>query len=295
MNKRHIRIISVLALLLLGGGYFGSPYWSSSRLLAAARSGDADRLEERIDFPSVRESLKAYANAEIMADAVDPGKRGNPFAGIGAMIAPAIIDRAVDAMITPEGIARMIAAGGTEESGEVPRNVDYSYDWLSFDRFRIALKKKDTDEKGPTFVMERRGVFSWKLVKMTPPPTKPPKAERAASVGDSVTPAVPDTSIPPAVESASNFSPSEMVLIEKAKDAYSSMRNDGGDAAYDAHTKALDQLEKTGICWGKLEEPEAAHDFHRCSSQSLQKQPAPAVGSDAELCQQGDHDACLRL
>ena len=104
-------------------------------------------------------------------------------------------------------------------------------------------------------------------------------AINAAMAEKKGTQAAPEPQTPPQnVANASemgveSFSAEEKALIGRAADAYGQMRNEGGDKAYEAHTKALDALEKKNICWGKVDEVEVEYAFHRCSSQSLQKQP----------------------
>jgi hypothetical protein len=106
--KKWIAVGAPLALVT-GGIYVGSPYYAAYSLRNAALEADTDKLDASVDFPAVRESLKSQFSAAMITEMQnDPRMRDNPFAGLGAMMLPALIDRMVDAFITPDGIAALI-------------------------------------------------------------------------------------------------------------------------------------------------------------------------------------------
>lgn len=53
--------------IAFGPANFASPYWTLRQLRAAATTGDPDAIEKHVDFPSLRESLKAEFQAKIVA------------------------------------------------------------------------------------------------------------------------------------------------------------------------------------------------------------------------------------
>ena len=91
--------------------------------------------------------------------------------------------------------------------------------------------------------------------------------------GAKSTPA-PEPAAPPSDESAAAgpFSPEERELIGQASQAWAEFR-DGDQEAQKRHAAALEQLLGRDICWGKVDEPQADYDFHRCTPDSIQKQP----------------------
>src|SRR5262249_39440932 len=114
--------LAVAAVLVLAGVYFGSPYLAARSLKQAAVSGDADRLDAAVDFPAVRESLKSQMSAALMKKmAADPEMKGNPLAGLGMMLMPAIIDKAVDAYVTSDGLAALVRGAKPSEAKGAPR------------------------------------------------------------------------------------------------------------------------------------------------------------------------------
>lgn len=90
------------------------------------------------------------------------------------------------------------------------------------------------------------------------------------------------------------FTEAETAMIDSANNAWVEYRN-GDDDAEAKFDQYLDRLHKSGICWGERSQSQAEYKFHRCGPNSLQDQPAAAAGSDAAMCNAGDHDACMRL
>lgn len=166
--------LAVAALLIAAGVYLGSPYLAARTFKQAALSGDADKLDATVDFPELRESLKSQMSAALMKKmATAPEMKGNPFAGLGMMIMSAIIDRAVDAYITSDGLAALVRGAKPSDGKGEPRtanpDVKYDYEWVNLDRFRVKIFNRRTHEQGPSLVFDRTSVAKWKLVKLELP------------------------------------------------------------------------------------------------------------------------------
>ncbi|MBB3347358.1 DUF2939 domain-containing protein [Sphingomonas sp. BK069] len=171
-RKWVVAAIAMVALFV--GAYFGSPYWAARQLYAAARSGDVDRMEAAVDFQAVRESLKGQLTVAL-TEKFDEDQSDNPFKGIGTLLMPTIVQRAVDAFVTPDGIASIVAVGQLDKpkAGEKEKpklDLAYDYDWRSLDRFGITIHAKDVPaERAPMIVLERRGLFTWKMIRLQVP------------------------------------------------------------------------------------------------------------------------------
>lgn len=99
------------ALLLVTGAYAISPRLALRALADAVTAGDTGKIAAAIDFPALRESLKAQVTARlVMSMAEDPKMAGNPFAGLAAVAAPKLIEGAIDSYISPGAIAAMAPA-----------------------------------------------------------------------------------------------------------------------------------------------------------------------------------------
>jgi len=166
-------LIGLAALAVLGGIYFGSPYLAFNSFKDAALEADADKLEAKVDFPAVRESLKSQMNAMMMAKLEnDPTMKNNPFSGLGAMLIPTMVEKVVDSYVTADGIAALMRGKKPNETAErVPTpDIEASGSFITWDRFRFRLQNKKTDQQGPSLIFERKGFASWKLVKIELPP-----------------------------------------------------------------------------------------------------------------------------
>lgn len=166
-----IAIGAALAAFLLA--YGASPYVAVRGFVAAAKQGDAEKLRGSVDFPAVRADLKPQLAAAVTTRMErDPQMRGNPFAGLGAMLMPSILDRMIDSVVTPEGIATLVRAGkvGHADAGSAaPRRIDYVLHYIARDRFGVAVRRQGTADDPVNLVFERRGLFAWKLIRIALP------------------------------------------------------------------------------------------------------------------------------
>lgn len=165
--------IGVALLLIVGGVYFGSPYYAAHSLRNAAREADTDKLEAGVDFPAVRENLKSQLSAAMTAKMQnDPEMRSNPFAGLGMALMPAIVDRMVDSLVTADGIAAVVRGQRPADRAKMDANPDIesSTEYVGLDRFRVRLRNTRLNEDGPSLLFERRGFATWKLIKLEMPP-----------------------------------------------------------------------------------------------------------------------------
>jgi hypothetical protein len=172
MRKRWI-VAAGAVVVLFSLAYLGSPYLAVRDFVAMAKKGDTEGLAASVDFPAVRASLKPQLTAAVAARvARDPEMRGNPLAGLGEILMPTILDRIVDSVVTPRGIATFVRMGrvGRDDAGNAtPPPVDYDYGYVAIDRFRVTVKGKDDRGEPAGLMFERRGLFAWKLVQVEIP------------------------------------------------------------------------------------------------------------------------------
>lgn len=165
---------SAAALLVISVGigsyWYYSPYLAMNSVLAAAKDKDADKFNEKVDYPRIRESLKGQMSAQ-MAKTVSE-QSGNPFSALGAMLGVAMVNQMVDAFVRPEMVMQMMqdgkvkiskAAGASEPSGEI--EATWTIQRQGTDRV-IAVPTKAAEQPNgdePRFVFERSGFATWKL------------------------------------------------------------------------------------------------------------------------------------
>ncbi|WP_337843884.1 DUF2939 domain-containing protein [Thermus sp.] len=144
-------------VLVLVGAFFASPYLALRGLGEAVVRQDAQALERYIDFPRVREALKADLNAALLKEM--QGTQ-DPFAGLGLLFAAGM----VEAFLTPEGLA---ALGTGLEPGEA--SLEEARRWrLRWEGLgRVFVHSPEDPSTG--LVMERQGL-RWKVVRLRLPP-----------------------------------------------------------------------------------------------------------------------------
>ncbi|ASL42475.1 hypothetical protein bAD24_I03220 [Burkholderia sp. AD24] len=97
-------VIVVIAALAFA---YASPYLALNNLKRAADARDAQTVNQYVDFPALRESLKQQVTG-LLTRRLDAHSNGNPLAAIGAMIGVALIGPLVDAYATPDGVAALL-------------------------------------------------------------------------------------------------------------------------------------------------------------------------------------------
>lgn len=97
-------VICAVALLLL---YVVSPYFSLWRFGEALRAHDMNALAARVDFPKVRGSLKKQIRDHFFG--VLDKKKNDPIAQLLTSAEPSVLDRLIDAYVTPDGLATIIS------------------------------------------------------------------------------------------------------------------------------------------------------------------------------------------
>ncbi|SOE61227.1 Protein of unknown function [Burkholderia sp. D7] len=102
-------VIALLVVIVVAalGWIYASPYIALDRLKRAADARDAQTVNQYVDFPLLRESLKDQVG-QLLTRKIDIQKSGNPLAMIGAMIGAALIGPLVDSYATPDGVAAIL-------------------------------------------------------------------------------------------------------------------------------------------------------------------------------------------
>ena len=176
MNKKLIGALIAVIVVLVGGYYYASPYLVLNSIKSAAQAGDSEKVSAYIDYPSVRQSFKDQMNAYMVKDLASKDTDG--WEALGTMIATTMVDKMVDAVVTPEGMTLMLQGKDfkdslkphTEQSSDqtTPKEkLDYSTRYLSMNLFEVTLKNPNND-KQLKVIMERDGL-SWKVKKFVIP------------------------------------------------------------------------------------------------------------------------------
>ena len=186
------------AIAMLGGltasAYIAVPLWTAWTIREAIRDNDSAYLEHKIEWPSVRVSLKeslqkfAFTAAGAMTAAPEkPGmwQRFKTYLGRGA------VDQFVEATVTPAGLSSVFQMrktynqrlGSGESAVRPPLFERMKRVWArvtraefaSFDRFEMDMIDKQAPERTINCVLELRGL-EWKMTELRVKATNPQQA-----------------------------------------------------------------------------------------------------------------------
>ncbi|HEX6371991.1 MAG TPA: DUF2939 domain-containing protein [Longimicrobium sp.] len=159
-----------LFLLVVFGAaawFYFTPFMAVNRLQAAAERGDAEALNEMVDFPALRVSIKSN-----MQDAVSRGiqKDGGVFAAMGAAVTGVIVEPVVNAAVTPQGISLLMkgqrpADNDDDEPGDDENwrdDVKIQRGWEGADKFVVRYSDRASGDERIALVMRREGL-RWRL------------------------------------------------------------------------------------------------------------------------------------
>lgn len=218
-NQRWIKPVAVVLVALaliaaLGYGY-ASPYVTLNRLKTAADARDATTLNEYVDYPALRASLKQQVG-EMLQRRIEAQHSSNPLLLFGAVIGAALIGPLVDAYATPDGVAALLngmppsgkpgeqpppASDAATAPAPVPANTapanppanpgalaasagseppapkaQTTAGYRSLNEFVVTWQRGANGERYAA-VLQRHGLFSWKLAAVElndlPPPPSP--------------------------------------------------------------------------------------------------------------------------
>lgn len=174
MNKKLVAGLAVAAVAIFVIAWAAAPVFAAQALIRAAKAGDADRIEQLVDFPALRESLKDELTSELAAHMRrDPRLAENSLGGLGMILAPMLLSGAIDATVTPEVVAQMVTTAEAPdptvrdrpEPGDAADGDDIHQAWgyRDLNAFAVTLTDRDHPDQRLALILERRGLFSWKL------------------------------------------------------------------------------------------------------------------------------------
>ena len=155
-----------LALCVAAAWFYFTPFRAVDRLQAAAERGDAQALNEMVDFDALRGSVKGEIQGAV-AEGISRDA-GNPFSAIGSAVTGVIVEPVVNAAVTPQGISLMMKGrrpGGGDDSGD-DRNwrerTKIDRRWEASDRFVVQYRDRESGNQQIALLMRREGL-RWRL------------------------------------------------------------------------------------------------------------------------------------
>jgi hypothetical protein len=164
------RIAAVAAALIVIASsalwYFESPAWTLKGMKDAAQSHDADALNAYIDYPALRESLKAELMVRMAAKA---RKDKSGFGALGMTIGSAMMGPMIDGLVSPAGMRAALLASRQEKMAPAASALHVPQEPVivrrNFSEFLVTAK----DQPNNGLVFKRHGL-SWMLSGVELPP-----------------------------------------------------------------------------------------------------------------------------
>lgn len=170
-KKRSLAPFAFLVVLFAAVWMYFTPYLAMRKLEAAAEAGDTRALNDLVDFPALRESVKSELRSTVSRRIASD--EGNPLAALGGLIAGKLASPFVDAAVTPQGIAALTEGrrpgeesdekGDGEKRGVRAPDVKVKQGYEGLDRFVVRFHDRESGKERVALVMEREGLAGWKL------------------------------------------------------------------------------------------------------------------------------------
>lgn len=170
MKSKVITGLAAMCIVAVGLLY-ASPYIALRSIAKAIERKDADAVSEYVDFPALRENIKGHMLVKVQEQMQSPQMQGNPFAGLGQMMAMGIVNQLTESLVSPAGVMLMLengkpgkpadvaAAGvGVDTQAGAPKK-DLAVDYQGWSKVFVHPKNQPGG-----FIFKRDGLMGWKLV-----------------------------------------------------------------------------------------------------------------------------------
>lgn len=176
MKKPTLLIGALLAAALLAYTAAG-PFITLYQIKSALDAQDTQKLAHHVNFPVLRENLKAQINTLILRE-VPAGVADNPFGALGLAFAGTLVDSLVEGYVTPGGLSTLLAgrlpdvlpqqpqapATETQPPAAPVANPQFSYDSTS----QFTMRLNISAERSIRLVLTRTGL-TWQLTNIILP------------------------------------------------------------------------------------------------------------------------------
>ncbi len=163
-----------IGLFILLAAYIAYPYVTLHWLDQALLTDDTQALERLVDFPSVRQTLKADVKLALIDKAQTEAGKGKILGIFGAaltvLLVPTVVDSAVEEMVTPEAIL------DNEEVVKRRRDKKSFIDFVTYaffespTEFRVDLKDPDKPNSPTLTALMKLTGGRWRVVSVKLPP-----------------------------------------------------------------------------------------------------------------------------
>jgi hypothetical protein len=180
--------VAILSLIVLGALYVAFPFYTAWSIREAMQAGDAAYLERKIEWQSVRESLRQSIGAAAFApaagdggEAQSPGETPGLWQRLKMSVGKRTVDGIVDSYVTPEGLPQLFGVRNAyrEMSGEAaaqrakPWHQRAGEFWSRLKRaefktptaFEVEMADRNEPTRHYVGLLQLRGI-EWKLTEL---------------------------------------------------------------------------------------------------------------------------------
>lgn len=177
-------LLLVAAVLMAGGTYLASPFVTAWYIREAIKTGNSAYLAEKVEFASVKETLKPTVSRMVfdLPEAPAEGAKPSLWQRTKAYFGQGAVDRMLDSYMTPEGLPQLFQYGKTyrervkgqvEEPAGMPlherawrvwQRVKRA-DFVTLTRFEMTMADKFEPDRLIDGVLEFKG-YTWKLTEL---------------------------------------------------------------------------------------------------------------------------------
>ena len=181
---------TILAALVIAAAFTASPFHAAWSIREAIKSGNAEYLEAKVEWPRVRETLR-----QSLAEFADPAAAATPqpelasaaprkglWARVKSYASRKAVDSVVDSYANPEGLPQLFTYGTTVRDivkGAPPEKTLANLpdrmrefwsrikraEFKSLTAFELEMQDKNTPDRRYTGLLELHGL-TWKLTEL---------------------------------------------------------------------------------------------------------------------------------
>lgn len=175
-------LLKAMIVVVAAGLYVASPFVSAWNMREAIKNNDSAYLTERVDWVSVKETLKPSIASLMLPEPVEGEPRPGLWQRLKAYVGRGAVNRTIDSYMTPEGLPQLFQYGRTyreqvrgeiEEPAELTR-LERAYrlwqrvkraDFVTLTRFEMTMSDKFDASKLVDATLELRGM-TWTLTEL---------------------------------------------------------------------------------------------------------------------------------
>lgn len=165
-------ILALLGLVVL------SPFVATAEFRRFGLARDSRALATMVDFESLRHELHRTLRARMLRQIrTDDEISHNPMAGFSLLALPAVVERAVASVASPEGLSTLVQTGDAPRTPVEARYppppaerlpVHWRGRYVSWNAFEVVVRRADAPApRASRLRFERRGVLGWRLTRVS--------------------------------------------------------------------------------------------------------------------------------